>query len=194
MPADWLPWLLAAAMVGVAAYHVARLIATRVRHHAASMDVELTHAAMGAAMTAMLVGLVAPAADLWLALPFVAMATWFAVRGVHTYVMDGVTPRAVAAAWQVVGCAAMAYMLLAVVRSATTTHMAGMVMGGNGRSDVSWPGLRLLLVGATVAWAGWTMFRVVDGRSTSAGAGRVGLSAGCQLAMNMTTVYMLVAM
>jgi hypothetical protein len=206
MPAPgWLRWTLAAAMVAVALYHLSRLGAARWRRArlydaCIQVDVELTHTAMGTAMTVMTLDAVTHAALRSLGLVFVASMIWFASRAVHSYATTG--PRSMGGpARQVIGSAAMAYMLLVLAapsaRSAVTGTMngamTGMSMSGGGHpvlATLSSPFFRLVAVGATLGVAGWTLSR---GRKRSVDADPT-LSLGCQLAVSMTTVYMLVAM
>ena len=162
---------------------------------------ELTHAAMGTTMTVMVLDAVAPAGVRSLGLVFVAALVWFAARTVHSYATNGLRSADVVAG-QVIGCAAMAYMLLVLTASSTTVGhvtgamtgaMSGMSMAGAGGSVVtalSAPVFRGLVVGATIGVAGWTIARM---RVRAVAAGPV-VSLGCQLAVSATTVYMLVAM
>jgi hypothetical protein len=198
----WLRWTLAAAMVIVAGYHLARLAGarwwrTRRPDGPIQVDVELTHAAMGSAMTVMVLNAVAPAGLRSLGLVFMASMVWFASRAVHGYATGG-PRRADLPARQVIGCAAMAYMLLvlaapAAVAGTMTGAMNGMSMSSAGNSlltTLSSPTFRVAAVVATVVVAGWTVVRT---RVRAAEAGPV-LSLGCQLAVSATTVYMLAAM
>jgi Domain of unknown function (DUF5134) len=189
MSTSWLRWALAAAMIAVVVYHLARLAESRLGRHPARFDVELTHAAMGVVMTVMLVGSLAASDGRRLAMLFAAPLVWFIWRGMHSYVMDG--PRAVGMpARQVIGCAAMVYMLIALTgASSAATAVSGMSMPATA-SPVPSPLLAGLLAVATLGVAGWTVMRA---RTTGASV-RPALTVGCQLAMNATTVYMLVAM
>ena len=211
MPAPgWLRWTLAVAMLAVALYHLGRLVAARWRRvdgprqvdPSLQLDVELTHAAMGSTMTVMVVDAVAPVGLRGLGLVFVAALVWFASRTVYGYAVHG--PRgADVSVRQIIGCAAMAYMLLVLAAPSavagtmtggmTGMSMTGTSMGGAAGSAVhalSSPVFRVLVASATVGVAGWTVacMRV---RSVAAGPA---LSLGCQLAVSATTVYMLVAM
>jgi hypothetical protein len=206
MPAPaWLRWTLAAAMICVALYHSGRLANSHWRRGqrpdpGAQVDVELTHAAMGSAMTLMVLDVMAPGDLRGVGLVFGALTLWFALRAVYSYVMDG--PRAADLALrQVIGCAAMTYMLVALaapsirpaVAPAVTSEMNGMSMSGVGPSvlsPLSSPVLRVIVIGATVALCGWTFARM---RARCADAGPA-LGLGCQLAVNATTIYMLVTM
>jgi hypothetical protein len=181
----WLQWTFAVAMVAVAVFHLARLA----RPHwlrGTSRDVELAHAAMGAVMVWMLVGPLSAASSDRLAVLCLVPAAWFAWRALHSYVMDGLGaggPTAV----QIVGPAAMAYMLLAF--GAATPMGTGMAMPGSSRGLAS-PVLAGVFVLATVGVAAWTVARQRGHR----GAAVPVLNTGCQLAMSATTVCMLVAL
>jgi hypothetical protein len=187
MSTSWLRWAFAAAMIGVAIFHITRLLASRARHGPDRADAELTHVAMGVVMTAMLLGVLAPIESRRLAMLFALPLVWFVWRGVHSYVLDG--PRAVGAPTRhVVGCAAMVYMLVAVSGASTAVStMPGMSMASTSHSLPIVPGTLLL---ATLAVAVSTVVRprTVGLPATPA------LAAGCQLAMNAATVYMLMAM
>ena len=209
----WLRWMLAVAMIAVALYHLARLAADgwrRVRPPASigigarvgvddpiAVDVELTHAAMGTTMTVMMLDAVAPAGVHSLALAFLVALLWFAARTVHGYATAGRGSAGISAR-QVIGCAAMAYMLLVLTApSAAAGHMTGamggMSMAGAGSSvltTLSSPLFRVLVAGATVGAAGWTIARM----RVRAVASGPAVSLGCQLAVSATTVFMLVAM
>ncbi len=176
MSTDWLRWLIAAAMAGVVLFHVVRL---RSRSH--RRDADLTHAAMGVVMSVMLIGVLAPSDSRRLALAFAAPLLWFVWRGMYGYVMDGV--RALGPPIRlVVGCAAMVYML--AVPSTATPSMSRMTMSAGSPTVVG-----ALLV-ATLGVAAWTVTR-----PATVGLPRTpALAAGCQLAMNAATVYMLMAM
>jgi hypothetical protein len=151
-------------------------------------------------MAVMVLGTLALAPLRSIGLVFAASTLWFASRVVHGYATGGPGGADVPAR-QVIGSAAMAYMLLVLAapsaQSAVAGHltggMSGMSMSGGGNSlltTLSSPGFRLVAVGATIGVAGWTIVRM---RARSADAGPA-LNLGCQLAVSMTTVYMLVAM
>jgi hypothetical protein len=73
----WLRWAFAVAMIAVALYHLARLVMSRVVRRTTAVDVELSHAAMGAVMAMMLVGTLAGPDGRLLALIFGAPTLWF---------------------------------------------------------------------------------------------------------------------
>jgi hypothetical protein len=203
----WLRWTLAAAMIAVVCYHLARLAGARVRERPIHRDVELGHAGMGVVMTAMLVGSLSVSLSRGLALVFVVSMLWFASRSIRKYVLAG--PRGfVRLLGPAVGCAAMVYMLAALAGVGRSSAMAGTSMAAMHKMSMpgmSAPGhsspLAMLaspvmagaLVLATVALAAWTVsrrpLRAEFGRDSAASA----LGIGCGLAVNVTTVYMLVA-
>jgi hypothetical protein len=186
MSTSWLRWAFAAAMIGVALFHVIRMIAPRARQRPDSMDAEITHAAMGVVMTVMLLGVLAPAEGRRLAVLFAIPLVWFVWRGLHSYVMDG--PQAVGTPTRhVVGCAAMVYMLVAVSGPRAASSMPGMSMASTSPSSPVAAGALLV---ATVGVALWTVARP---RAVGLPA-QPALAAGCQLAMNAATVYMLLAL
>jgi hypothetical protein len=165
----WWQWVLAAAMAAVAGYHLSRLVARRVPTR---VDVELSHVAMGVVMVAMLLGLLAPLDNLRLAAAFAVAVVWFACVGVHTYVMDGATPRARALAGPAVGSAVMVYMLTA---PAGSSAMAGMAHPGSGSAGGlgALDGVLVLVLVVPPAWtAARNLLAAVDrlpGRLTSEG-------------------------
>jgi hypothetical protein len=119
-----LRWVLAALMVGVTLFHVLRLLSARFIRSHGRIGVELTHAAMGAVMTAMLVGTLARATTQLLIFVFLASTAWFAVLGIHSYIWSGRSALEVPVQ-QAVNCAAMTYML-AVVAVPTGHEMGSM--------------------------------------------------------------------
>jgi hypothetical protein len=166
----------------------------------------LGHAGMGAVMTAMLVGSLSESGSRDLELVFVASMLWFATRSVSRYVMDG--PRGVGPLLELaVGCAAMVYMLavlagiggtatMAASRMAGAATMAGAPMPGRPSplAVLTSPVLGTLLVLATVALTAWSAHRwhLTAERAGDSVAPMLGF--GCGLAVNITTVCMLVAM
>jgi hypothetical protein len=166
---DWWRRILAVAMVLVAMYHLSRLAAFRragapVQAHPVHVDVELTHAAMGSAMALMVLDALAPAHLRSLGLLFLAPTLWFATRAIRGYAVHGLHGADVAAR-QVIGCAAMAYMLLILAApSGGLAGMGQMSMSGSGSSalgTISSPLFRVVVVAAIAGlWA-------VSWRSTS---------------------------
>jgi hypothetical protein len=199
-------------MIATVLYHVSRLMAmdTSLRE----LDVDVTHAAMGVGMAGMLIGRLTPGESYWWALGFAVPTAWFATRITWTALGRGV--RFVGNHLrQLLVSAAMVFMLGAVAATAGTATIAaaavsdvsmpGMTMStvAGGGSSMSMPHLAsssrladVLLALAILVVAAWTFVIVVqrlrargrDGTLTPA------LGASCQLAMNVTTVYMLVLM
>ena len=165
---DWVRWTLAVMMMVAAGYHLSRGV-----RRSARLDAELAHGAAGVAMAAMLAGSVATTDARALAVAFALPLLWFAWRSVHVYVLDG--PHFVLPTVQVaVGSAAMVYMLAVL----TSAH------GMSDMSPVSVPVLAWGLAIATVAVTGWTVRRLRPGA----------VATGCQAAMSLTTVVMLITM
>jgi hypothetical protein len=160
-------------MAATVVYHAGRIA----RRQRATLDVDLTHAAMGLTMAAMLMGWLPPTAAHRLALAFAGPAAWFAWRAVRGYVL-ATGPASGHATRQAVAGAAMVYMLAAVGTSAPTV-MSGMAMGST--PSTAWIGV--VLLGAMAAVALWTAARLTPR-----------LAGGCQLAMNLTATYMLAAL
>jgi hypothetical protein len=205
-------------MIATVVYHVSRLAATDAVHR--ELDVDVTHAAMGIGMAGMLIGRLTPGESYWWALGFAVPTAWFASRITWTFLGRGA--RFVGNHLrQLLTSAAMVFMLGAVAATAGTATVAaaavsdismpGMAMSGGsaGSSAVSMPHLggsgvssasRLLDVLLTLAIIGvatWTFVIVVRRlrlRGREGGPLTPALGASCQLAMNVTTVYMLVLM
>ena len=179
----WSRWILVGLLLGVATYHLLRLLSGRWRRNSGKIYQELTHLITAAAMTAMLVGALAPAGDRLLTIMFGASAVWFAASSIHSYIVYG--PATLGARAQLVaGCTAMTYMLTALEHR---NPMASM-----GAHSIPSAPLTVLFVGAIAAV---TVVSLRDLRACPTGLGaRPALAAGCQLAMNATTVFMLVSM
>lgn len=192
-------------MIATAIYHLGRLVASQ-RTRRSELDVDLTHAAMGIVMAIMLVGSLTPVASRWWAVAFAVPTLWFGWRSLHSCVLEGA--RAVGRTLpQALSCTVMLYMLIpaatsAAAQSPTTKmagmHMAGMAMSGE-RDDASLARgqvLDILLVVAMLGVATWTATTLARRARSSASCSRDGtltptLTASCHLAMNVTTVYML---
>ena len=201
----WLRWALAAAMIAVACYHLARLVRARIGRGAIHRDVELGHAGMGVVMTAMLVGSLSESHSRDLALIFVASMLWFASRSIGRYVLDG--PRGVGPLLEpAVGCASMVYMLAVLAGIGGSSTMAGMSMPDSATmAGMSMPGqpsplavltspvLGTVLVLVTVALAAWSVGRWRIRVELVGDSVTPVLGLGCGLAVNVTTVCMLVA-
>lgn len=208
--APWLRWTLAAIMIATVVYHSRRLVIARRRRSPGGTDVDSAHAVMGLAMAAMLIGALPGRAGLWLAVVFMAPVMWFGAQLAKRYAVSGIRA-AIQPSAHFLTCGAMVFMLavgaapsLLVGASGAgaasrmpgmgAAHdMAGMPgMAGMNRSGYSpgfaggwWAGVALLL--AVVVVAGWAMLGLTSNRGKRA-------AAGCQLAMNVTTAYMLCLM
>lgn len=188
--APWLRWSLALLMAAIACYHVIRLAESHRRRRYGEADVDLTHAAMGSAMTVMLVGTVTLSVTHFWALAFSAVAFWFVLRAILAYIRHGAQSVTHALA-QIVLSGAMLFMVLA----ATGSSMTGMTMPGSPAAGAAVGRVPVLLfVAAVVAVGAWTALGLGRaGQGAEAGvAPRT--TAGCQLAMSATTVYLLLLM
>jgi Domain of unknown function (DUF5134) len=202
----WLAAALVALMIATALFHLGRMVATRRLRCPHQYDVDAAHALMGAAMVVMLVE--PRAADVLgrLALAVAVPTVWFGCQSVRRYVVDGVRA-AGQPARQALVSAAMLYMLvLAAARPASSSGlpsaaMAGMSMpatsgsvGGIGMRIVP---LVMLGIAALVVWTAAQAWGTVKVRRPAGPAGEVlapALSNCCQLAMTVTSGYLLVAM
>jgi hypothetical protein len=216
--AEAVRWGCAAAMMAVAAYHGGRLPAARLLERRVEADVDLSHSAMGVAMTLMLVSSPGPAsARAWSAV--LAVPTlWFAGRAGYRHVVLGrpVGPEL----RQVVLGAAMLYMILAAGPlprvGAPAMQMTGMQMTAGSGPALLMAGptsltLDVVLLAATAAVLAWTALGLLRGFRGDSGHGQLrtagarvhltglrsaplapALTASCQLAMSATTAYMLV--
>jgi Domain of unknown function (DUF5134) len=216
----WLSWTFAAVMIATVLYHVSRLMVIDAGHR--ELDVDVTHAAMGVGMAGMLVGRLTPGEGYWWALGFAVPSAWFASRITWTLLGRGV--RFVGNhARELLTSVAMVFMLGAVAATAgtatvaaasvTDVSMPGMTMstssargssmalsmphlGGSGFSSsprIADALLSLAIVGIAV-WTLMIVVRRLRARGREGGAITPALGASCQLAMNATTVYMLVLM
>ncbi|BEP13554.1 hypothetical protein acdb102_18650 [Acidothermaceae bacterium B102] len=179
--ASWLRWSLAALMIAITCYHLVRVAAAR-RDEA---DVDLTHAAMGVAMALMLVGALTSGASRAWALVFVAPTLWFVGRSLVGYIRLGLA--AVGGPLrQTVVSAAMLVMLLVAGAPAARAGSSPMAMPSMGSSATAGGNVLVLaLVAGVAAVAISTASRLRPRTGSSL------VNPGCQLAMNVTTVYML---
>jgi hypothetical protein len=190
------------------------------RAGAALPDVDLGHAAMGVAMVAMLIGPMSGPGAREVALVFFAATAWFVGRGLYHYVAQGGpgTGRLLVPA---LGCAAMAYMLerpggvgaFAGMTGPTPDPLSGPAMSAMSTMPAMSSGDQSLLLAAVTSSvvgafliagtvvAAISGIALIAGRSLSlprppvrvldSSASVIGL--GCGLAVNVTTVYMLIA-
>ncbi|MGZ4573764.1 MAG: DUF5134 domain-containing protein [Mycobacteriaceae bacterium] len=200
---------LAAVMIVATLYHAGRLLTSRTRHRHGEFDVDLTNAAMGIGMAIMLVGSLTPSAGRRWAILFAIPTLWFIWRSLDSYLIDGT--RAVGRPLrQALTCAAMLYMFLATARMASTAspmsdmHSAGRAVAGMEVSAGPEFGraVTALLLAAMVGVAVWTCtllgrghgVAVCASNTASASAPGATVTVTCELAMIVTTVYMLVLM
>lgn len=189
-------WVLAALMIAASGYHGARVVVAVRRRARAGLAVDLTHAAMGIGMTIMLVGpMSAPAGHLW-AFGLAVPACWFAARAARcfTSVPSGTVRHD---AGQAVLCGAMIYLLV-LESMPGIPDMSGMPMSvptslpmASGWAVVARTLAMALLLGCLAITVGhaWSMWPR-PATSTRAALARAAYG-GCQMAMGLTTVYML---
>jgi hypothetical protein len=195
----WIAYVLAFLMLIVSAYCASRLVVARRLHRRTNYPVDAVHTAMGVAMAGVLTGHIG-STTAWTVV-FVAAAGWFGIRAAHGLRRRSIeSPRVGSHVRHLVTSGAMAYMLVATpaVAAASTPTVARMpTMGAS--SGVRFPTLALLL---GLFMVGYTVM-VMDRLSrTSAepdrAAGTPELAprtvACCQVAMNITMGYMLVAL
>jgi len=212
------PWLtagLAAAMIAVAGYCVARLASAWRLRRPTELDADGTHAVMGVAMAGMLVaGLRTLPAGVWAAV-FGAAAVWFGAQSVRAYRGAAASPwRCPHPLPHVVESGAMVYMLLAV-RGGGTGPGPRPAAGGIGMAGAAGH-LPVLAVALALFIIGYVMW--VGDRLTKSGARLPGAKTGlpaafagpgavaalvplaprtvacCKIAMGVTMGYMLIVM
>ncbi len=203
-PASVLRWTLVALMIAVGLYHVARMAAALRRQRRRELDVDATHTLMGLVMAGMLAGSVSGRfADVCF-LGFVLATAWFGGLAAQTWVLTGARGLGHPLR-QVVGCFAMSYMLVVTSGAGILglnrpeIRMPGMRMGGGAALSGSGFPLLLILLAATAGVTVWTALTTAGSarRPSAPSPGGVfapTLTAGCQTAMNATTVYMLAMM
>jgi hypothetical protein len=197
----WLEWTLAALMVAVALFHVGRLPVWHRQRQARRLlcDVEVSHALTGTVMALMLAGSMAPVDGARLALVFAVPTWWFLSRAVHEYLVAGPGQRAGALAGQVIASAGMVYMLVMMQRTGHVSAAGAMPMHAGAIDSVgSAAAVRGMLIAGTVATAVWatrsTRLPWPDAVTRGGAMRRSALTVGCQVAMNATTVYMLISL
>jgi hypothetical protein len=192
-------------MVLTAGYHVARLVAPRLHRRCLAVDLDVSHAAIGVEMAFMLVGSLTPSTSRQWAVFFVVPTLWFGWRSMTGYATAG-SGAFGEPARQALACAAMLYMLL--VAGASTPGLHGMGIPGMRMVDHPAPGLAgsdvghpsiatspalgALLLVAMIGLAAHSYLRTRRAADCCCDTALAPtLTAGCQLAMNVTTVYML---
>ena len=202
----WLTATLAAVMIAVAGYCVARLVSAWWWRRPTELDADGTHAVMGVAMAGMLAaGLRTLPAGMW-AVVFGAAAVWFGGQAVRAQRGAAASPwRCPHPLPHVVESAAMVYMLLAVrgVRPGVGPRGAAAMglAGAGGHLPVLALGLALFLIGY-VMWVGDRLTRPAGPAGPGAGPGAAAALAPfaprtvacCKIAMGVTMGYMLITM
>jgi len=202
----WLSSTFAALMAATSLFHAGRIPLARVLRRRTEYDVDLTHAAMGATMAAMLVGTLSPGAAGILAVGATVPTLWFGWRSVRLCALAD-TSAAGHRAMQAVTSGAMVYMLvgIALIGSTSAMHHAMTGMAGLGQtSSFAANSLRLFAAMLAVPMLAVVVFTArrlrqqITVRPTAASPeARVlapVLSVGCQFAMSVVTTYMLVVM
>ncbi len=207
---SWLAGALAAVVIAIAVYCVARLAASRLWHRATAVDADGLHVVMGVAMAGMLVPrLGSLPGSAWEGV-FGVGAAWFAAQGVWARRANPV------GRWQchypvphLVECGAMLYMLLAAPGPGPAGPGTGMSMPGMTASPGaagSLPALALVLALFMLGYVVWTADRLTsEARAKTATANRspVGasvpmlaprLAESYKIAMGMAMGYMLILM
>ena len=178
-------------MAGIACYHVARLIGSRILRRRAEPDVDLTHTAMGVAMATMLATSPASALRYGFASVFVVSTLWFVGRATRAYLLE--TGRTGHDLRQVIAGVAMLFMLTSDIPGGSATSMPGMAMDGTAGSPYS--GFGLLLAALMAGVAVWLVALIPASLRPNGPASPLALAPAtttvCQLAMTLTTVYML---
>lgn len=207
---SWLAGALAAVMIAIAVYCVARLAASRLWHRATAVDADGLHVVMGVAMAGMLVPrLGSLPGSAWEGV-FGVGAAWFAAQAV--WARRG-NP---AGRWQchypvphLVECGAMLYMFLAAPGARPAAPRTVMSMPGMSASPGaarSLPALDLVLALFMLGYIVWTADRLTsEARAKTATATRSPVSASVpvlaprlaesyKIAMGMAMGYMLILM
>jgi len=153
----WLPDLLGALTLVIAAYCLGRLVVWRTRGRPTDVDVDVVHGAMGVGMAAMLVPSLSPVPDVTWAWVFAVAAGWLAWRIVTVYRQAGGSARIAQAHYapHLVMAVAMIYMGVAASGPAAGGSAGGgMAMGGSG-ADGHFPLGALVLALFMFGYAVW---------------------------------------
>jgi hypothetical protein len=165
----WLSDFLAAAMLAVAVYCIARLVRSLRSNGVTQRDTDAVHAVMGVSMAGMLVpSLTAAPNGLWLVV-FSGSALWFGYKVLHDSERASINCHPSGSHLpHLLMCAAMIYMLAVMdwTPSMHTSHGVGMLaMGSTSASGSPWPlfavALTVLLVGDVAVNAGLTLRRLM---------------------------------
>ena len=206
----WLAQALAGVMVGTAGYCLGRLIYAWAFRRRSEPGVDATHAAMGAAMAAMLVPSLRTFSATGCTVVFAATTIWFAWAMIRRDAATG-SMRHDNHLGHVLGSAAMVYMAVAMPAGPAAREMAGMASVATGSEQL--PALGVILGLGLLGCAWWTALRLT-GLSVRAGTGSgvvqaaalrsrprgspsVGLlaprlAAGCDLAIGVVMAYLLI--
>ena len=152
---SWLAGILAAVMIGTAAYCVTRLAGARRMRRPTEYDVDTVHVFMGVAMAGMLVPRLNPFWDSGWEVIFAAATAWFGwqiVRARRGHAADGQRPGHHVP--HLLASGAMLYMFLAFSAAGAVGTAAGMAMGGAGAAHFPALGLAFLL--ALLGYVIWT--------------------------------------
>ena len=191
----WLLDLLAAVMLVVAAYCVARLAVARRLHRALRYDVNAARAAEGAAMAGMLAPALTVLPDAAWEVVFAGLAAFFAWRSVSFIARHGLTHTSSDhahgvshyATHLVMSCA-MLYMYFAGV-AVTSTQVTGMSMGpAPGTADfVALPLVFIVVLAASAVWHLDALSRFARVRVAAPAPGGAATSGGAATAVVSTT-------
>jgi hypothetical protein len=171
----WLSVFLAAAMLAVAAYCIARLVVSFRSRGVTQRDSDAVHAVMGVSMAGMLVPSLSSAPNgAWL-LVFSGSALWFGWKVLHDSDRVAVGDHMLGSHLShLLMCAAMVYMLLVMDWSGSmqASHGSGMLEMGGGTSGSQWP---LFAVVLTVLVFGDVAINAALNLRPLAPTGRVGV-------------------
>ena len=168
----WIPAVLAALMLTIAAVSAARLAATRPRQHGSvAADIDVAHLLMAIAMAGMLAAGLAIVPDAAWQVIFGLLTTWLAFRVCRDAAANGI--RALADGHCVphlVHAAAMLYMFAALTAPAADGPGAG-GMGGPTIRTLQYPALAFVFALILAGYSVWDLDRLSGRRYSLAGAG-----------------------
>ncbi len=168
---SWLPALVAALMLLIAASCAARLGLSRSRGRATETDADGLHVLMGVAMAGMLVPRLSPVpGTVWQAM-FAAAAAWFGWQAIRARRRRPSSWRCAHPAPHAVECAAMLYMLLPARSASHAPAMAMPAMSGPAAAGSN-PAIALVLALFMLGYVLWTTDRIAAlSRDVRAAAG-----------------------
>jgi hypothetical protein len=195
----WLTNALAIVMLAVAAYCASRLVVARLTHRRTHYSYDAVHTAMGVAMAAMLTSRLSTSGP-WVAL-FAVAAGWFGLRAARVLRHHSDTTAVSAGSYvrHLVTSGAMVFMLVVAPSAAfasTSSATPAMTMTSGA---ARFPTLALALGAFMVGYTAVILDRISRPSSDVENpAGATILAprtvACCQVAMNLTMGYMLVAL